>query len=61
MEDMTGIRVQNSKNLEIAFDQIFEKIWEIPDLERETQKNEYLLDARAAIRAINLKLMIAGI
>lgn len=45
--------------LELAFDKIFQMLWEGKSQYDEDQRKMYRDDARAAISAINLKLLIA--
>lgn len=57
LSSMTGISMKDNELLTRSFDIVFERLWkgnsEI-DIQR---KNAYMDDARAAIAAINLKLL----
>jgi hypothetical protein len=57
LDDMMGVRIDAHASLEQAFDRVFEMMWSgTTDLD-ERQKAGYRNDARAAISAINLKLL----
>jgi len=57
LDDMIGIRLDSHISLENAFDRVFEAIWSGTSEVDEHQKAGYRNDARAAISAINLKLL----
>lgn len=54
--EVTGINIE-STDLEDRLDRIFEALWEGSSAEDQHQKIQYRVDARAAIAAINLKLL----
>jgi hypothetical protein len=56
---MVGISIQEHDRLEASFDRIFEMLWQRDNLEDNQQKADYREDARAAISALNLKLLIS--
>lgn len=60
MEQMIGIKLQDSDKLETSFDRIFETLWAGNQPNDLKNKEEYRADARAAISAINLKLLTSG-
>jgi len=57
LENMIGIGISDSESLESTFDTIFDRLWNGTSPHDENQKNQYRTDARAAIAAINLKLL----
>lgn len=57
MKDMIGVGIEDSERLESTFDRIFDSLWSGTSAQDENQKNLYRDDARAAISAINLKLL----
>lgn len=59
LEDLIGIRIESVDRLDRGFDPVFETVWngnKPIDIE---QREAYRLDARAAIAAINLKLLVS--
>jgi hypothetical protein len=61
LEGLIGIRIDDLNSLESTFDKIFEGIWGGAGADAERQKLQYRSDARAAIAAINLKLLISTV
>lgn len=57
MQQMIGVPLEASEKLEGSFDMIFEKLWQGTSPQDMNQKDAYRNDARAAIAAINLKLL----
>ena len=57
--DMTGTSLSQSETLSQSFDYLFDLVWNGSDPQDEIQKNEYRNDARAAIAALNLKLLMS--
>jgi hypothetical protein len=57
LEDMIGIGLDDLDRLELTFDRIFERLWSGSSPHDEQQKDQYRSDAKAAIAAINLKLL----
>lgn len=58
LQDMIGIDISMSEELDDTFEAVFDKIWAGTSELDMRQKDSYRADAVAAIRAINLKLMI---
>lgn len=58
---MSGLRLEDSPEIEKSFDRMFELIWSKNTEEDRKNKEEYMEDARAAISAINLKFLTSGI
>lgn len=56
LDDMIGVKLDASP-LESAFDRVFDMMWSGTTEVDERQKAGYRNDARAAISAINLKLL----
>lgn len=57
LEEMVGIRIEAVDRLNNSFDPVFERVWQgTSELDNE-QRESYMADARAAISAINLKLL----
>lgn len=59
VEEVAGVPFEEIERLETAFDAIFERLWAGDTEHDETQKSQYRSDARAAIAAINLKLLVS--
>jgi hypothetical protein len=57
MSEMIGIKLEESVVLESTFDRVFEQLWSLSGEYDNRQKDLYRGDARAAIAAINLKLL----
>jgi len=57
LKDIIGFGLEDSDRLETTFDNIFERLWGGTTQHDENQKDQYRADARAAIAAINLKLL----
>lgn len=57
LEDLIGVGLEESDRLENTFDNIFERLWNGTTQHDEKQKDQYRADAKAAIAAINLKLL----
>jgi len=57
LKDLIGVGLDDSDKLESTFDKIFEGLWNGTSAHDEKQKDQYREDARAAIAAINLKLL----
>ena len=60
LENIIGVGLGDSDRLESTFDTIFEGLWNGTTQHDEEQKDQYRADARAAIAAINLKLLISS-
>lgn len=60
MEDMIGIRLEAADQLESTFEKIFDRLWSGTSAHDERQKAQYRSDAKAAIAAINLKLLVSS-
>jgi len=58
IRDMVGGSLEDSPRLNQSFDMIFERLWAGDSPHDELQKSMYRSDARAAISAINLKILI---
>lgn len=54
---MSEIFPLNKENIDILFDDMFNNIWASTSMSDNSQKNEYRMDALAAINSINLKLL----
>jgi alpha-L-arabinofuranosidase len=59
LQEMLGTKIDLSEKMENTFDSIFERLWAGNSEHDQNQKNGYRADALAAIRALNLKLIIA--
>lgn len=57
VEQAMGVEVSKSEQIETAFDRIFEALWAGTTPTDLRNKDEYRQDARAAIAAINLKML----
>ncbi len=57
---MVGVSIHEHERLEASFDRIFEMLWERDNPEDNQQKDDYREDARVAISALNLKLLITA-
>ena len=57
--NMVGMSLDSPDYPEITLDKIFDRIWSNNSPSNEKQKEGFRQDARAAIRAINLKLLIS--
>lgn len=57
MKDMVGLSLEESDLLESSFDRVFELLWMANGPIDIKNKNEYRADARAAISAINLRML----
>ena len=57
MEDMIGVGIASSSQLESTFEAVFDALWNGHRPLDERQRSQYRTDARAAISAINLKLL----
>ena len=60
LQDLIGIGLNDSDSLELTFDKIFERLWSGNTAHDEGQKDQYRSDARAAVAAINLKLLVSS-
>ena len=60
LNDMVGIQLNLSEMIEDVLEPIFDNLWEGFSDHDQTQKELYREDARAAIAAINLKLLTMG-
>ncbi len=56
---MVGVSIHEHDRLEQSFDRIFEMLWQRDNPEDNQQKADYREDARVAISALNLKLLIS--
>jgi hypothetical protein len=54
---MAGVSLNDNQRLEESFDRIFEILWNRDDPADHRERETYRADARAAISAINLKLV----
>ena len=59
LEDMIGIRIESVDRLDQGFDPVFETVWNGNKPFNIEQRESYRQDARAAISAINLKLLMS--
>ena len=57
MRKLTGVELNISESLEETFDRVFELLWAVTTEHDNKQRESYRKDARAAIGAINLKLL----
>ena len=57
LDEMMGVKIDAHVALENTFDRVFEMMWSGTSEVDERQKAGYRNDARAAISAINLKLL----
>jgi hypothetical protein len=57
MQELIGVPLEDSTVLEGSFDRVFEALWRGTSPQDMRQKGEYRADARAAIAAINLKML----
>jgi hypothetical protein len=55
---MVGAELAENPIINRSFDSVFEKLWAGNSPHDELQKSMYRSDARAAISAINLKILI---
>jgi hypothetical protein len=53
-----GISVENVEQMENAMEKVFERLWSSPEEINMHQRKSYIDDARVAINAINLKLIL---
>jgi hypothetical protein len=60
LENMIGVGIGDSDRLEATFNSIFDNLWNGTSQHDEEQKSQYRADARAAIAAINLKLLTSA-
>lgn len=60
LESMSGISIEGNEVMARSFDLIFERLWQGTTDVDVAQKDSYRADARAAIAAINLKLLTKG-
>ena len=58
IETMTGEKMQSNDLVDKTFDSIFEGLWSSQGPEHDLQRSKYREDARSAISAINLRLLI---
>lgn len=56
----TGFPLDGNERLEKSFNFVFESLWESEDPQDLEQKGYYLMLARSAISAINLKMAVLG-
>ena len=59
LEGLVGTTFQTTDVFDDTFDRVFDMLWEGTAEADEHQKNGFRADARAAIAAINLKLLIS--
>lgn len=57
VQDMIGVPIENVESLEGTFNRVFDALWAGDGEVDRRNKNEYRADARAAIAAINLKIL----
>lgn len=57
LNSIIGVELESSDNLESASEQLFDRLWSMTGARDENQKSHYRSDAKAAIAAINLKLL----
>jgi len=55
--NMVGMSIHDNERLENSFDNIFEILWNRNHPEDVAQREDYREDAKAAISALNLKLL----
>ncbi len=58
LQETMGITKENKGRLEIVFDNIFNSMWAGKTIQDSNNRESYREDARAAIRAINLKFLM---
>lgn len=57
LEDVVGVRIEDVSIMDQSFDAVFHKIWNGTSELDYNQRDSYRADARAAISAINLKML----
>lgn len=57
LEEMIGIKIQDTEVLENSFERVFNILWNGSTPVDIKNREEYRADARAAISAINLKIL----
>src|SRR5271166_5752772 len=60
LKDMAGIELDSGDLFEDTIDRVFQRLWDVDTPANERQKDSYRSDAKAAIRAINLKLLMSS-
>jgi hypothetical protein len=60
MNKQLGVDISDNTLVEAAFDRIFEQLWAGTSVNDLQQKEFYRGDAKAAISAINLRLLTSG-